>query len=167
MLEAWLPSNRCTYCTRSVAEDLVDDDVWDEGDVVIVHEDETDGAVCHVEGEVGADGVVAAGHREEVNAIGACQIGRHGDGLSRQKRNHRAHLCEATSVVLQVGVECDRVHPGERAHKEVDIVAARLSVRPKNSTRATSAPILSNYYELRKEIGQMIISIEWYGKASV
>lgn len=163
MLEAWLPSNGCTYCTRSVAEDLVNNDVWDEGDVVIVHEDETDGAVCHMEGEVGADGVVAAGHREEVNAIGACQIGH---GLSRQKRNHRAHLCEATFVVLQVGVECDRVHPGERAHKEVGIVAARLSVGPKNSTKASSAPILSNHYELRKEIGLMINSIEWYGKAS-
>lgn len=128
--------------------------------MVVVHEDETDGAVCHVEGEAGAGGVVAAGHREEVDAVGASQIGRCIDGVSTQKGNHRAHLCEATFVVLQIGVECDRVHPGERAHKNVGIVAARLSVGPKNSTKASIAPILFDHYILRKEIGQKIISIE-------
>lgn len=73
-----MPGNGRRYCTRGPAEDLGDDDVGDQADVVVVHEDKADGAVFHEEGEACACGVVTAGHGDEVEPVSSSQVRLHG-----------------------------------------------------------------------------------------
>lgn len=70
-----MPNDGCSHVVRSLAKNLVDDDVWDYANVIEVHEDKTNGAVAiHVEGETSSGGRVSARHRNVVDTITLYQV---------------------------------------------------------------------------------------------
>lgn len=137
-----MPGNGRRFCTRGPAEDLGDDDIRDQADVVVVHEDEADGAVFHEEGEAGACGVVAAGHGDEVEPVLSGQIRLDGRGTSRCRKS-LPHLGVGVPVVLHSGLECPKTCPSGKPHGRAGFVAVRLNIGHKESIKTVIGTIFT------------------------
>ena len=116
--------------------------------MVVVHEDEADGAVFHEEGEACACGVVATGHGDKLEAVLSGQIRLDGWG-TRRCRESLPHLGVGVPVVLHSGMKCPEACPSDKPHGRAGIVAVRLSIGHKESIKAVISTIFTLVNDLR------------------
>ncbi len=110
--------------------------------MVVVHEDEADGAVFHEEGEACACGVVATGHGDKLEAVLFCQIRLDGEG-TRRCRESMPHLGIGVPVVLHSGLECPKVCPSDIPHGRAGSVAVRPSIGHKKNIETVIGTIFA------------------------